>query len=80
MPQTNETAPKVKYSGIRLTEADAPLLDKLSPEHRQILLLLTANKSMEEISAAIGGAFGTAKSRLHRARVALVELRTKAAQ
>lgn len=48
---------------------------KLSPEHREVLILVGASGfSYEEASAMIGVAVGTVKSRAHRARARLGEL------
>jgi RNA polymerase sigma-70 factor, ECF subfamily len=49
--------------------------NKLSPEHREVLVLVGANGySYEEASAMMGVATGTAKSRANRARARLCEL------
>ncbi|MDP2720007.1 MAG: RNA polymerase sigma factor [Dehalococcoidia bacterium] len=50
-------------------------LDKLSEEHRQVVILRYFSElSLEEISAAMGCRQGTVKSRLHRAQGILREL------
>jgi len=49
--------------------------DKLSPEHREVLILVGANGySCEEASVVMGVAVGTVKSRTNRARNRLSEL------
>lgn len=49
--------------------------DKLTPEHREVLVLVGANGySCEEAAKVIGVAVGTVKSRTNRARVRLLEL------
>lgn len=49
--------------------------DQLSPEHREVLILVGANGyGYEEASAVMGVAVGTAKSRANRARARLAEL------
>ncbi len=49
--------------------------DTLSPEHREVLILVGANGySCEEAAAMIGVAVGTVKSRTNRARAKLCEL------
>lgn len=53
----------------------ARALQKLSPEQREVLLLIGANGvSYEEAAEIIGCAMGTVKSRLARGRKALAEL------
>ncbi len=49
--------------------------DTLSPEHREVLILVGANGySCDEAAAMIGVAVGTVKSRTNRARARLCEL------
>ncbi len=49
--------------------------DKLSPEHREVLILVCANGySYEEAAKMMSVAVGTAKSRANRARARLCEL------
>lgn len=49
--------------------------DQLSPEHREVLILVGANGySCEEAAGMIGVAVGTVKSRASRARARLAEL------
>lgn len=49
--------------------------NQLSPEHREVLILVGANGySYEEAAAVMGTATGTAKSRANRARMRLCEL------
>ena len=49
--------------------------DKLSPEHREVLILVGANGySYEEAAGMMGVAVGTAKSRANRARARLAEI------
>jgi RNA polymerase sigma-70 factor (ECF subfamily) len=53
----------------------AAAFDKLSPEHREVLILVGASGySYEEAAAMIGVAIGTVKSRTNRARARLCEL------
>jgi RNA polymerase sigma-70 factor, ECF subfamily len=49
--------------------------DKLSPEHREVLILVGANGySYEEAAKMMGVAIGTAKSRANRARARLCDM------
>lgn len=49
--------------------------DALSPEHREVLILVGANGySYEEAAGVMGVAIGTAKSRANRARARLAQL------
>lgn len=49
--------------------------DKLSPEHREVLILVGANGySYEDAAQMMGVAIGTAKSRANRARARLCEM------
>lgn len=62
-----------QFVGFKLQESDKPLLEKLDPHHRQIL---EAAGSYSEIGQQLGiQKMGTVRSRLNRARSALVALR-----
>lgn len=60
----------------RLAFADfSRAFDRLTPEHREVLILVGANGySYEEAANMMGVAVGTAKSRANRARARLCEL------
>ena len=50
-------------------------LDRLAPEHREILVMIGVTElSYEDAAAVCGVAVGTVKSRVHRARAKLVEI------
>lgn len=63
--------------GFRITEADEPLLAKLPARYREILDLSRSARS-NTLAGILGIAEGTAKSRLNRARNALLVERGKA--
>jgi RNA polymerase sigma-70 factor (ECF subfamily) len=52
-------------------------LQKLSPEQREVLTLLGAGSPYEEIAEIAGCPLGTVKSRVNRARAALLEILEK---
>lgn len=60
-------------SVFRITEDDKPLILRLSAEHQQVLN--RSDMTAEGMAAELGIPVGTAKSRLHRARLALIALR-----
>lgn len=61
-----------KLRALKITDADAPLIAKLPEDYRQAL---TMTGPYEERAAQLGVAVGTIKSRLNRARAALVAAR-----
>lgn len=67
-------APATQDAGLQM-DAFRAALDRLSPDQREILLLVGAEGfSYEEVAHICGIALGTAKSRLHRARARLAVL------
>lgn len=68
-------SPKLK--GLEITEADADLIAKMPEDYRQILGMKGRYRAQAE---ELGVAIGTIKSRLSRARAALVVAREKAAK
>ena len=58
--------------GLTLEPRDDELLNHLSPKHREIL---RSEGQYTELAAKLGVAVGTVRSRLHRARAALLALR-----
>jgi len=69
--------PEHKLKFFHLQPTDAPLMEKLSADHKTIL---EAEGSYEEIATKLSLNIGTVKSRKHRARERLIALRTEAAQ
>lgn len=63
-----------EHRGFKLQPGDEALMEKLSPNHRSILMM---TGSVTEIAEAYTMNIGTVKSRQHRARAALVNLRPK---
>jgi hypothetical protein len=61
---------------VTINEEDAPLIEKLSASHREILL---AKGNYKEIGHNLNVPIGTVRSRLHRAREALQRLRQESA-
>ena len=62
---------------VTINEQDAPLIEKLSVPHREILL---AKGNYKEIGRNLNLPIGTVRSRLHRAREALQRLRQEIAE
>lgn len=63
---------KHQFSDFSLEEADELLLDRLLPRHRAILVM---PGNYRALAKALAVPIGTVKSRLHRARAALIKLR-----
>ena len=61
-----------KLTGFVITDADKPLIAQLQESYRVILL---ESGKYEAIAARLGIEEGTVKSRMNRARVALIALR-----
>lgn len=74
--ETKKTSTVKKLMGVKIVESDEKLLEKLPAPYVEILKLSTAIDS-KGIQAQLGIAEGTVKSRLNRARNALVKLRTE---
>lgn len=66
----------MRLDNFKIEESDAPLIEKLQKHHRDVL---NHGGSYEQMAADLGIPEGTARSRLHRARKALIELRVGAA-
>lgn len=64
--------PRRPRARFHQTPENEPLLEKLVPEHRDVL---AASGSYEDIAAQLSLPVGTVKSRLHRARKALEKMR-----
>jgi len=69
------------YQNVQMTEAQRALaaaLDKLSPEHKKVIVLRDIEGlSYEEIARILGTAEGTVKSRINRGRQTLQKLLEK---
>lgn len=76
-PRAGQKFGSPKLIGIKATEADALLLTKLPHDHRAILKMTGTYKA---IAATLGIPEGTARSRLNRARKALLALREASVQ
>jgi DNA-directed RNA polymerase specialized sigma24 family protein len=61
-----------RYKGLLLLETDESLLEKLPLIYQEVL---RSKGSYEEMAMVLHVPVGTIRSRLHRARAALVELR-----
>ena len=70
-------AAKPRFRDFQVSEADNALLQRLSEDHR--LILLVQHGSYADIAQQLNLAPGTVRSRLHRARDALTKLRAEAA-
>jgi Sigma-70, region 4 len=66
-----------QYLHFKLLPGDEELLNLLSEDHRA---LLTADGSYEELAIQFGIPTGTVRSRLHRARAMMVQLRAEVQQ
>jgi hypothetical protein len=60
------------FAGFTLRESDEELLDQLTPHHQA---LLRCHGSYGDLAERFGIPIGTLRSRLHRARAALSQLR-----
>ncbi len=71
LPESMFSTPAVQDDKVALQEVSAVLM-KMSPEHREVLVLISAaGLSYEEAAEVCGCAVGTVKSRLNRARIEL---------
>lgn len=61
-----------KFRAFKLNETDSALIEKLPANHQE---MLRARGSYAEIGAALNLPSGTVRSRLNRARAALVAMR-----
>lgn len=69
----NTMLERKKYlTNFKVTENDAPLIDRLTFYHQAILY---SEGSYVDIAARLGLNLGTVKSRMHRARTNLVAMR-----
>jgi RNA polymerase sigma-70 factor (ECF subfamily) len=74
VPDSAFATPAVQDEKIEVQDVSAALM-KMSPEHREVLILISATGlSYEETAEICGCAVGTVKSRLNRARLELKKL------
>ena len=74
VPDAVLATPPVQDNKVELQEVSEALM-KMSPEHREVLILISATGlSYEETAEICGCAVGTVKSRLNRARIELKKL------
>jgi RNA polymerase sigma-70 factor (ECF subfamily) len=74
VPDSALATPAVQDDKIELQDVSLALM-KMSPEHREVLILISATGlSYEETAEICGCAIGTVKSRLNRARLELKKL------
>ncbi len=74
VPEAVFATAAVQDDKIELQEVSAAL-QRMSPEHREVLILISASGlSYEETAQVCGCAVGTVKSRLNRARLELKKL------
>lgn len=66
---------KPRHRNFRMTQDDAPFVAQLKPSYRQILAF--NGLGYQAAMTGLDLKQGTVKSRLHRARTALQELREK---
>jgi DNA-binding NarL/FixJ family response regulator len=64
---------------FKLHPSDVPHIARLSKEHATVLALFRENPNYASIAAELQTPIGTVKSRLHRARAAVVRRRAQAA-
>ncbi len=70
----------MRSTSFTLYPSDAPHISKLQTHYAEALALFRENSNYETMAAAANVPIGTIKSRLHRARAAIVEMRAKAAK
>jgi RNA polymerase sigma-70 factor (ECF subfamily) len=74
VPAAPEQRPDVRLAEAQLGVQVRAALDRLSDEHRLVLLLREVDEmSYDEIAATLGVPVGTVESRLHRARAKLAK-------
>jgi DNA-directed RNA polymerase specialized sigma24 family protein len=70
----------MRTSSFTMHPSDAQHLARLSKEHAEILALFRENSHYESIAATLAVPEGTVKSRLNRARAAIVKMRAQVAK
>lgn len=73
--QLEPRKPRLTEENFRISEADKPLLAKMTEKHRSVLLI---DGNFRERSEKLNIPVGTLKSRTNRARKRLMKLRQEA--
>lgn len=81
MSDAAETAPCLiapRMPPFELLESDAPHIEKLAPQFRQVIAEAAKGDAYLKIAETLGLPIGTVKSRIHRARTQILAAREAA--